>query len=128
MQTGSPQVTVKRNSGCTSAFLPSSPLVGGSAHVPLGGSTRLNGDTSPLKVGMAPLRRTGDSATVPVGGTEERKVDAHVDLHQKFATLRDEMKRQRGQAASVTGFGDRGISISTSAVFGERGLGLSAGL
>jgi hypothetical protein len=114
---------MKTITGSTSTFLPSSPLIGGSAHVPLGGSTRLLGDTSPSK-GMAPFGRAGDSAALPVSGAEERKMEVHGDLHQKFANLRDEMKRQRGQAASVIGLGDRSLSMTTSALFGDRGLGL----
>jgi hypothetical protein len=70
MQTGTPVATMKTITGSTSTFLPSSPLIGGSAHVPLGGSTRLLGDTSPSK-GMAPFGRAGDSAALPVSGAEE---------------------------------------------------------
>lgn len=124
------------------AFTPSSPLIGGSASVPLGG--RVHGEVSPIKAAVASARRaTAASARAPVGSqstlalgnaaratapaaatrgaSEEpnRVESAQGDLHQRFASLRDEMKRQRGLAASVVNLGEHGASINASAVLSD---------
>jgi hypothetical protein len=127
-----PDEAWKARQGLKTAASPSSSspgLLSGSVSLPLAGGARLQVPGSSLSASQtlpaasSTRGRLTGSARAPVARDPAPGDDGKLqedmstrseqgNLHQKFASLRDEMKRQRSPAAAATSLGDQGGRLS----------------